>query len=724
MNELGRSNSTNSSYFEKSGSNYHAQVSKSLFKGYNKSVQIFHNNRAANAENAAAGGGGNPGPHPQNTMRTGRRDFEDKYPASDNSGYFTDRAAISVPSSRIENYYSNNTIEEEIQQLMAPNQSDHTQNSNGNLAYYQNQPSHNYQHQPVHEASAFSQYNAQTDESSQQQQQQQQHHHHPHHYGGDHLSTAQFQHPHPVQYPQEHAHLPHDASYQSTFNSQTQNLNHHQQQQQQQQQFHSQPLSQSFNESEMANMQGFSNPQTMFGSSESSKIAYDPKLKSRRGRPRKKPGFHLKLDGISKKPGFANRSAISSQSDSGRDYWDRTPRNGAHGLSKLSFTPAYDGTEARRGTSEMNDHHDSHDSHDNHGGTMTPAISLTPSIDPPAGGTKSYFEFDLTPKNEGLNNGGFFSPGIKNENVNSFNSAFHNYMVQPPDENHNDIADFGDLSLPGSFPSAGHSNSNSHDLPYSTTTINESSFTPLALNFDNFGPGPNTESSPGNELGSFDDQEKHAEQFTDFDFASYLDTNTQGNTNNHANNNNNSNNSNNNNNNNPDPDSDARLAIHGLYRTASNQSTGSAASAESDVLKNSGEHSLTRTGSKKRVSKGAICPVCDKFISRDLTRHMRIHNDIGRFQCVYPKQTCNHKTQNFNRPYDFKKHLLHSHFRFDDPKGKNANTLGEKLPIPGACMACGTRFVAGDWLSEHVLTKDRRQRCTYIEESVSDVPQD
>lgn len=118
---------------------------------------------------------------------------------------------------------------------------------------------------------------------------------------------------------------------------------------------------------------------------------------------------------------------------------------------------------------------------------------------------------------------------------------------------------------------------------------------------------------------------------------------------------------------------------------------------------------------KKRNPKGAVCTVCDKYILRDLTRHMRIHNEVGRFQCVYPKQMCNHKTQNFNRPYDYKKHLLHMHFRFDDPKGKSANTLTDKLPLLGQCMACGAKFVAKDWLDHHVLTPDAQARCPYVE---------
>ncbi|CAN3376486.1 hypothetical protein DIURU_000147 [Diutina rugosa] len=120
---------------------------------------------------------------------------------------------------------------------------------------------------------------------------------------------------------------------------------------------------------------------------------------------------------------------------------------------------------------------------------------------------------------------------------------------------------------------------------------------------------------------------------------------------------------------------------------------------------------------KKRTPKGAVCSICEKYISRDLTRHMRIHNDVGRFQCVYPKSMCNHKTQYFNRPYDYKKHLLHMHFKFDDPKGKAAHTLTDKLPSAGQCSACGAKYIAKDWLEFHVLSQDPESRCPYIEGS-------
>lgn len=140
-----------------------------------------------------------------------------------------------------------------------------------------------------------------------------------------------------------------------------------------------------------------------------------------------------------------------------------------------------------------------------------------------------------------------------------------------------------------------------------------------------------------------------------------------------------------------------------LYKTNSNQSISSTNSAGS-----------TKEKSKKKTPKGALCPICGKYISRDLSRHLRIHDDIGRFRCVYPT-ICSHKTGKFNRPYDYKKHLLHVHFAFDDPQGKTANNLTDKLPIMGNCKACDYKSTAKEWLEHHVLTNDETRRCKFVE---------
>lgn len=109
---------------------------------------------------------------------------------------------------------------------------------------------------------------------------------------------------------------------------------------------------------------------------------------------------------------------------------------------------------------------------------------------------------------------------------------------------------------------------------------------------------------------------------------------------------------------------------------------------------------------KKRPQKGTVCTICDRYISRDFSRHMRIHDESGRFKCVFPPGYCNHKLRKFNRPYDYKKHLLNMHFRFDDVTVKLAPNLTEKLSAGGHCTACGERFTATEWLETHILGQE------------------
>lgn len=117
---------------------------------------------------------------------------------------------------------------------------------------------------------------------------------------------------------------------------------------------------------------------------------------------------------------------------------------------------------------------------------------------------------------------------------------------------------------------------------------------------------------------------------------------------------------------------------------------------------------------KKKSPKGTVCTICDKFISRDFSRHIRIHNEVGRFQCVFPRNYCKHRSGKFNRPYDYKKHLLNMHFNFDDPSAKSAPNLTDKLDKTGLCVACGQKFVGTDWLEHHVLTKDLSKLCSEL----------
>lgn len=109
-----------------------------------------------------------------------------------------------------------------------------------------------------------------------------------------------------------------------------------------------------------------------------------------------------------------------------------------------------------------------------------------------------------------------------------------------------------------------------------------------------------------------------------------------------------------------------------------------------------------------------VCSVCGKRISRDMSRHMRIHQTVSRFHCKFPKDVCSHKSGKFNRPYDYKKHLLNRHFKFDDPEIKKLHNLNDKLDYLGTCP-CGARYVSKDWLENHVLTEDESKKCPLID---------
>ncbi|KAK6464562.1 hypothetical protein DFJ63DRAFT_334121 [Scheffersomyces coipomensis] len=109
----------------------------------------------------------------------------------------------------------------------------------------------------------------------------------------------------------------------------------------------------------------------------------------------------------------------------------------------------------------------------------------------------------------------------------------------------------------------------------------------------------------------------------------------------------------------------------------------------------------------------SVCTVCGKRITRDMTRHMRTHQSESRFKCHFPKNQCRHKSGKFNRPYDFKKHLLNRHFKFDEVAIRRLHNLSDKLDHWGTCP-CGIRFMGKDWLYEHILTDDASKKCPCI----------
>lgn len=137
---------------------------------------------------------------------------------------------------------------------------------------------------------------------------------------------------------------------------------------------------------------------------------------------------------------------------------------------------------------------------------------------------------------------------------------------------------------------------------------------------------------------------------------------------------------------------------------------------------NSSSHSISKPKRGKSTSisntpselleKKYQCQICGKYFRRDLPRHLRTHLEITRFECPFPREICPHKQGQFNRPYDFKKHLLHGHFIFDDQKKvRSFRDLHQKLSYTGTCR-CGLRFTAGEWLDKHVLAGDNR--CPFL----------
>lgn len=108
LNEVDHNSSPNPQF---SKSNYHSQLSKSLFRHYNKSAQALQKS-------------GNQTPdfvfqEPKALNQPEEVDYR-QVPDYHRNGndYFVDRGAISVPSSRIETFYTDKSIEEEVHNIM------------------------------------------------------------------------------------------------------------------------------------------------------------------------------------------------------------------------------------------------------------------------------------------------------------------------------------------------------------------------------------------------------------------------------------------------------------------------------------------------------------------------------------------------------------------------------------------------------------------------------
>ncbi|CAN6650089.1 hypothetical protein TRVA0_024S00848 [Trichomonascus vanleenenianus] len=120
------------------------------------------------------------------------------------------------------------------------------------------------------------------------------------------------------------------------------------------------------------------------------------------------------------------------------------------------------------------------------------------------------------------------------------------------------------------------------------------------------------------------------------------------------------------------------------------------------------------SSSSSAGGKAVQCRICKKYFKRDLPRHMRTHEEVARFVCPFPRKHCSHKRGQFNRPYDFKKHLLHAHFMFDNPNVRSYKDLRSKLDATGACL-CGHRFKADNWIDVHILGEDKSQCCPTLQ---------
>jgi hypothetical protein len=122
----------------------------------------------------------------------------------------------------------------------------------------------------------------------------------------------------------------------------------------------------------------------------------------------------------------------------------------------------------------------------------------------------------------------------------------------------------------------------------------------------------------------------------------------------------------------------------------------------------------TTSSSTAAPKRKYTCKICGKQFMRDLPRHMRTHEEVARFSCPFPRSYCPHKRGQFNRPYDFKKHLLHGHFIFDDKSAKSYKDLKSKLSSHGTCASCGVRYRAEDWINYHILGSDQSMRCPLL----------
>lgn len=103
------------------------------------------------------------------------------------------------------------------------------------------------------------------------------------------------------------------------------------------------------------------------------------------------------------------------------------------------------------------------------------------------------------------------------------------------------------------------------------------------------------------------------------------------------------------------------------------------------------------------------CHICGRLNFMNLKRHLKIHETTPRFKCRFPKLVCNFKTNLYNRSFDFKRHLINKHFKFDVRQVRRITQLLEKMTHPGTCP-CRWHGVGKEWLNERILVDENDLR--------------
>lgn len=101
------------------------------------------------------------------------------------------------------------------------------------------------------------------------------------------------------------------------------------------------------------------------------------------------------------------------------------------------------------------------------------------------------------------------------------------------------------------------------------------------------------------------------------------------------------------------------------------------------------------------------CPDCGMTFRMHgyLTRHMRKHSDVMRFNCpmfpLFPEEAKCHCTGGFSRGDTYKMHMKTRHFIY--PRGVARKNRAD---CEGDCVGCGEHFINNEkWFKEHIVPK-------------------